>query len=326
MTSLRLRPARPARLLQNLRRQPSKRRRPTMLRRRRRRGRQPVRPARLAQRRPNQSRRRNLRPPRRSFRRPPQSRRLRTRRRSQRLSRLLPNRLRRSRLTCRRREPRRRRARRSRRVPRRQCRRRGGSSPRAVKSRHGRFCRRPDGRRSVRPKRPRPRARRPKTGPEPRRRLACPCRRNLPTVGRSRPRRRHLVRGPASRFPRRQVLPARLPAAAARTAQAPPAASGAPQEAATGRTEAGPVAGARTLGLRRPPAAVQAAPPAALVREGREVHHEAVREADRAGVGAVSAKNCSPSSSLRTPRSMRPSPMARSSSSGDRRPKMSLPG
>ena len=338
MTSLRLRPARPARLLQNPRQQPSKRRRATMPRRRSNRGRQLVRPARLVRRRPNRSRRRNLRPPPRSFRRPPQSRRIRTHRRSQRLSQLLPSRLRRSRRTCRRRAPHRRRARRSRRVPRRRrahCRRRvprrrcrrGGSSPRAVRSRRGRFCRRPDGRRNVPPKRPRPRGRRRRTDPEPRcRLLACRCRRSLRTVGRSRPRRRHPVRDPASRFHRRQVLPAHLLAAAGRTAQVPPAASDAPRQAAIDRRAAGPVAGALTPGLRHPPAAVLAAPPVALVREGREVLHEAVREADRAGAGAVSAKNCSPSNSRRTPRSMRPSLRARSSSSGDRRPKMSLPG
>ncbi len=327
MTSLRLRPARPARLPRSPRRQPSVRRRATTPRRPGNPDRRLVRTARIARRRPNQNRRCSLLPPRRLFLRLRQSRQTTTHCPSRRLGLLLRSRLRRSRPTCRRPAPHRRRARRRRRVPRRRCHRRGGSSPRAVKSRHGRFCRRRDGRRNAPPKRPRPRGRRRKTGPDLRcRLLACPCRRSRPTVVRSRPRRRRPVRVPASRFRRRRVLPARLLAAAGRTARALPAASDAPREAAIDRTEAGPLAGALTPGLRRPPAAVQAVRPAALVREGREEHHEAVREADRAGAGAASAKNCSPSSSPPTRRSTRPSRRARSSSSGVRQPKMSLPG
>ena len=323
MTSPRLRHARPARRPRSPRRRLSVRRRATRPRRHSNRDRQLARPGRLARRRPSRRRRRNQRPPPRSFRRFPQRCRTRTHRPSQHLSLPPPSRLRRTRRTCHRRTPHRRR----RRVPRRRCRRRDGSSHRAVKNRRGRFCRRPGGRRNVPPKRPRHRGRPWTTRPGLRcRRLVCPCRRNLPTVGRSRPRRRHLVPDLASRFRRRQVLPAHLPAAARRIAQVPLAASDAPQAAAIVRTAVLPVAGAPTPGLRRPPEAAPADPLAVLVREGRGAHHGVVREADRVGVGAVSAKNSSPSSSPPTRRSMHRYLRARSSSSVDRRPKMSPRG
>jgi len=230
----------------------------------------------------------------------------------------------------RRRAPHRRQARCRRKAPGRRCRRHGGWSPRAARSLLGRFCRRPGVRQRERRNRPRRRGRRPTRLPDLhcRRPLlpACLCRRSLPTDGRSRPRRRHLVRVPASRSRRRRVPPALLLAAGARIAQVLPAGSGVQRAAVTGRTEAGRAAGALTRERRHPPGAVRADHPAVLVQEDHGEHREAVHGADLAAVVAASARNCSRSSSLPTRRSMRPFPKARSSSSEDRRLKKWPPG
>jgi len=94
----------------------------------------------------------------------------------------------------------------------------------------------------------------------------------------------------------------------------------------TVRTEAGQVAGALTRERRHPPEAVRADPPAVLGREGRGEHREAVHEAGLAAVVVASARNCSLSNSPPIRRSMRPFPRAKSSLSGDRRPKKWPPG
>jgi len=111
-----------------------------------------------------------------------------------------------------------------------------------------------------------------------------------------------------------------------RTALVPRADSGVPRAAVTVRTEAGQVAGALTRERRHPPEAVRADPPAVLVREGRGERRVAVHEAGLAAAVVASARNCNLSNSPPIRRSMRPFPRARSSLSGDRRPKKWPPG
>ncbi len=293
------------------------------------------RPARHARHRLSRSRMRSRHRPRGLRRRLPQPRRPSTHRPRRQLRLLLrPSRLRRRhrarRRTCRRLALRRR-ARCHRRVPRRRCRRRhGGWSPPAARNQRGRSCRRPGVRQRARRNRPRRQGQRRTKLPDlPCRRrllLVCRCHRNLPMADRSRPRRRRLARDPASRSPRRRALPAHQLAAGARIARVPPAGSGVPRAAVTVRTVAGQAAGARTRERRHPLAAVRADPPAALVREAREEHREAVHEAGRAAAVVASARNCSLSSSPPIRRLMRPFPKAKSSSSGDRRLKKWPPG
>ena len=208
------------------------------------------------------------------------------------------------------------------------CHRRGVSLLRAARSLRARCCHRRGGRPHEPTNRQHHRGQLPtmRLAQRCRRRPACRCRRSRPMASRSRRRRCRHVPDPASRSRRRQALPAHLTAAAPPIAPVRLVGSAVPRAAVIARTAARLVAGALMPELRRLQADAQAVLPAARVRAGRAVHHEAVREVARADAVAASARNCSPSSSPHTRRWMHPFPTARSSSSEARRLKRSPPG
>ena len=205
--------------------------------------------------------------------------------------------------------------------PRPMCPRRGDSSPPVAKSPHAPSCR-PSVPRHVSTSR-RLGGRLPPMRPNRaclRLLPACRRRRGRPMAAPYRHRRLRPDRDPASRSRRPRGHRARPHAPAAPTGLGRPAVSvDRPPAAATVRVavrpqrRAGPILAPAQAVPADPPEAAQAARAAAL----REV------EADRAVVVAVSAKNCSLSSSRPTPQSMRLFRRARSSSSAAPRPKTS---